>query len=107
MTVPLSADTVHATIGEILSSRELVGRLVRVTGQCLDAPGLRPIGPPPRKRSDWQLADDTTAIYVTGPVPTGCSDKSLVTIVARVMEYDVSVRGNPAGVVRRYLVRLD
>src|SRR5262245_17658869 len=99
MTLPPSADTVRATISEILSSRDLVGRDVRVTGRCLAAPGLRPIGPPPRKRSDWQLADDTTAIYVTGQVPTGCSDKSLVTVVARVMEYNVAMRGRPAGVV--------
>ena len=103
MTVPPSADTVRATIGEIVSSRELVGRVVRVTGRCLDAPHLRPIGPPPLKRSDWQLADDTTAIYVSGSAPAACSDQSLVTIVARVEQDTV----RPAGVSRRYLVRLD
>src|SRR5262245_57938622 len=96
MTVPPSADTVHATIGEIRSSRELVGRVVRVTGRCLAWPGLRPIGPPPRTRSDWQLTDDTTAIYVSGSVPKACSDQSLVTIVARVEEYNVAMRGRPA-----------
>ena len=99
-------DTVVATIGEIVSSRELVGRVVRVTGRCLDVRNLRPIGPPPRTRGDWQLADDSTAVYVTGTVPAACSNQSLVTIVAQVAEDTVQRRDVPGGTPRRYLVRL-
>ena len=29
-------------------------------------------GPPPVTRSDWVIADNTGAIYVTGPYPPGC-----------------------------------
>ena len=28
-------------------------------------------GSPPRTRSDWMLVDDTSCIYVSGPVPSG------------------------------------
>jgi len=99
-----SADTVPATVEAIAGSSALVGRVVRVSGVCLPPRAARPIGPPPRTRGDWQLAADSAAVYVTGPMPAECGREGAVTIVARVAEYTHPMRGSPAGVRKRYLV---
>lgn len=102
----LPSDTVSATVSEIVASRVPVGRIVRVTGTCLDVPHLLPIGPPPRTRHDWQIADGDAAIYVTGSVPIACSERARVTIVARVAESTLPANeGGPTG-TSRYLVRV-
>src|SRR5438128_862471 len=79
-----------ASVREILASSSLVGRRVRVAGTCLGYSRPRAVGGPPRTRSDWQLEAEGVAIYVTGPVPPGCSltdgAKESTTILALVAE---------------------
>ncbi|HXE58532.1 MAG TPA: hypothetical protein VNK43_11080, partial [Gemmatimonadales bacterium] len=100
---------VPATVRELIQSSRLVGRRVMVTGRCL---GYRvppvAVGAPPRTRSDWQLEDGGIAIYVTGPLPAGCSatagSPKVDTLVALVSEDTLpSLAGRPAA-TRRYLV---
>jgi hypothetical protein len=102
-----SSDTVRATIGDIRASKTPVGQVVRVTGRCLDVQSSLPIGPPPRSRHDWQMAEDTAAVYVSGRFPEACSATGApVTIVARVVEDTLPGLGGRPAVARRYLVRL-
>lgn len=58
---------------EILSGGAEVGRRVRVRGVCIGYSRVLAGGPQPRTRSDWQLADDSVAVWVVGPYPPGCS----------------------------------
>jgi len=99
-----------AMLREILASSALVGRRVHVTGRCLGYSNPLAVGGPPRTRSDWQLEVDGVAIYVTGPLPEGCtatkSSNELTTIVALVAEDTLPARGNRPATPRRYLVRL-
>lgn len=102
-----SSDTVDATIAEIVASPDLLGRKVRVTGRCLDVPYLRPIGPPPRTRRDWQITDGGGAIYVTGSFPGRCSANEPLTIVAKVAEVTrPSLKGSQVDRTSRYLIRI-
>lgn len=99
-----------ATVQEIVVSEELVGKRVRVTGRCLGYSTPVTVGSPPRTRSDWQLEADGFAVYVTGPLPTGCSvtegSKEVTTILALVVEDTLPARGERPATPRRYLVRL-
>jgi len=97
-------------VHEILASGALVGLRVRVTGRCLGYSKPVAVGGPPRTRSDWQLEADGVAIYVTGPLPAGCSPTEgateTTTIVAVVAEDTLPARGERAAMARRYLVRV-
>jgi hypothetical protein len=96
------------TVRELLSSDRDVGQLVSVSGQCLGYSKPVAEGMPPRSRSDWQLGDDGVAIYVTGPLPAGCSatggSTERTTIVARVAQDTMPAMGNREATPRRYLV---
>lgn len=98
------------TIREILASSALVGRRVHVTGRCLGYGRAVAVGRPPRTRSDWQLEAEGVAIYVTGPLPAGCSategSNQPTTILAHVAEDTLPARGDRAAAARRYLVRV-
>ena len=105
-----AADTVPLVrIAELLARRELVGRTVRVTGRCLGYGVVRAYGPPPRTRSDWQLASGDAAIWVTGQRPAECSATEGSahddTIIALVIEDTVRILSSDAGRPRRYLRR--
>ncbi|MHB1192812.1 MAG: hypothetical protein ACYC6F_07170 [Longimicrobiales bacterium] len=50
-----------------------VGRSVRVEGVCIGYSRVQAVGPQPRTRSDWQLVDDSVAVWVAGSYPQGCS----------------------------------
>jgi len=96
------------TVRELLSSDRDVGQMVRVAGRCLGYSKPVAEGMPPRSRSDWQLEDDGVAIYVTGPLPAGCSategSAERTTITARVAQDTMPAMGNREATPRRYLV---
>lgn len=97
-----------ATVSHLLGSSALVGKNVRVTGTCLgySLPSVA-VGSPPRTRSDWQLESEGVAIYVTGPMPGGCSpttrSDSPITITAQVREDTLAGLGGNPPRPRRYL----
>jgi len=102
-------DTIpHVRVIELLERRDWNGLLVRVRGRCL---GYRvpPVatGGPPRTRSDWQLEAEGVAIYVTGPLPEGCSatqgGNTELSLVARVAEDSLPALGGQPSRARRYL----
>ena len=103
---PPTATTVHA----LLASNALVGKMVEVTGRCLgySSPTVAQ-GSPPVTKSDWQLEDGGEAIWVTGPMPEGCTatepaaDPS--TIQATVAQDELPGLGGYGKTERRYLVR--
>lgn len=98
----------RVTVADILNSSLYNGKTVSVSGICL---GYRvpPVaaGGPPRTRSDWQLESEGKAIYVTGPLPSGCSatagSSSEITISARVQEDTLRALGTNPARSRRYL----
>ena len=55
---------------------------LKIRGRCLDKFHARPLGPPPVTRSDWQLASDSAAIFVSGPQPAGCDSAATMTVTA-------------------------
>lgn len=109
ITVPRRQQLPAPTVREILETDTHVGRRVRVTGRCLGYSGSVAVGGPPVSRSDWELEADGVAIYVTGPLPEGCSattgSTALVTITAVVAEDTLPALGRRPPSVRRYLVR--
>ena len=58
----------HMTVTDVLDGA--AGRTVTVTGRYAGWTGGCK-GGPPNTRSDWMLVDDTSCIYVSGPVPAG------------------------------------
>ena len=98
------------TVHQVLTTPSLTGTSVSITGTCLgySVPTVAK-GPPPVTRSDWQLADQGEAVWVTGSLPSGCQATtpatSAVTITAEVAQDTLPALGGQAGVVRRYLVR--
>lgn len=101
-----TATTVHA----LLASAALVGRTVSVNGRCLgySTPTVAK-GAPPVTRSDWQLEDQGEAIWVTGPLPDGCTSTTPAAtagaVLAIVAEDTLPGLGGAPAVPRRYLVR--
>ena len=99
-----------ATVQAILSSDTLIGRRVRVTGRCVGYGRIVAVGGPPRTRSDWQLEDGGSAIYVTGSLPAGCDalqgSEQRTTIIVTVAEDTLPARGERPATSRRYLIRL-
>ncbi len=98
--------TVHA----ILTTPALVGRVVEVTGRCLGyaAPTIAK-GAPPLTRSDWQLEDRGEAVWVSGPLPAGCTSTVPATaagpITATVSQDTLPGLGGQAPSPRQYLLR--
>jgi hypothetical protein len=101
---------VKATVHEVLSGGNLRGQMVEVTGTCLgySAPTIAR-GSPPLTRSDWQLEDQGEAVWVSGPLPEGCTATTPATgpgsITALVAEDTLPGLGGGAPSPRRYLVR--
>jgi hypothetical protein len=99
------------TVRDLLESHEFVGKTVQVEGKCLGYGKIVAQGGPPLTRSDWQLEDDGVAIYVSGPLPAGCSATEGSTvrkvIVAYVAEDTLRGLGGQSNTARRYLVSLN
>jgi hypothetical protein len=91
------------SVEDVLAMKVPRAEPVQVRGRCLDKLHARSLGPPPVSRSDWQLASDTAAIFVSGPQPADCDGTSLITIAAKL--YVDTIRA-PIGVPRerRYLL---
>jgi hypothetical protein len=107
---PIGSDPRKATVHEVLSDGRLTGLLVEVSGTCLgySSPTIAK-GPPPLTRSDWQLEDQGEAVWVSGPMPPGCSATEPAVapsvITATVAQDTLPRLGARDGTVRRYLVR--
>lgn len=98
--------TVHA----LLTTPALVGRTVEVNGRCLgySAPTIAR-GAPPLTRSDWQLEDKGEAIWVSGPLPAGCTSTTPATapglVTAIVAQDTLPGLGGQSAMPWQYLVR--
>ncbi len=98
--------TVHA----LLTTPSLVGRTVEVNGRCLgySSPTIAK-GAPPLTRSDWQLEDQGEAIWVSGPLPAGCTSTIPATapglVTATVAQDTLPGLGGQAALARQYLIR--
>ena len=107
--VPRQKADTSVTVAEIAGSSALVGKRVRVTGRCMGYSTPLAVGPPPRTRSDWQLADGGVAIYVVGTFPPGCSpttgSSEPVTIIGVVAEDTIPARLERPARARRFMVR--
>lgn len=111
---PANSGTVPApqkvSVHDVLTRPSLVGKAVEVTGRCLgySVPTLAK-GSPPVTRSDWQLEDQGEAVWVTGPLPEGCTSTSPAeaasTISATVAQDTMPGFGGQQPVTRQYLVR--
>jgi hypothetical protein len=107
--VPAGGKEPVRTVRELLASDADVGRTVRVAGRCAGYSTPLAEGAPPLTRSDWQLEDEGVAIYVSGPLPAGCSatggSQARSTIVAQVAQDTMPAAGDRPAAPRRYLVR--
>jgi hypothetical protein len=107
---PAPGPPTPATVHDRLASDALVGRVVEVTGRCLgySSPTVAK-GSPPVTRSDWQLEDGGEAIWVSGPLPEGCTATEPAanpgTIQATVAQDELPDLGGYGKTTRRYLVR--
>lgn len=92
---------------DVMSSRSIVGRRVRVVGRC--ALLLNVPEPPAQGGPAWQLEADGTTVLVVGTRPSGCSARNptLVTLTVVVAEDTLSAIGDLPRVPRRYLVRVE
>lgn len=97
------------SVHDVLTTPSLVGKAVDVTGRCLgySVPTVAK-GSPPVTRSDWQLEDQGEAVWVSGPMPRGCSPtapaESASTISALVAQDTMTALGGAQPVLRQYLV---
>ena len=102
----------RVTVHDVLTRSNLVGRRVAITGRCLGytVPTIAQ-GSPPVTRSDWQLEDGGEAVWVTGPLPEGCSATTAApgpsSITATVAQDTLPALGGQNGTPRQYLVRRD
>jgi len=100
----------RVTVRELLSTDAYVGRRVLVRGRCLGYTASVAVGGPPLTRSDWQLEEGGEAIFVSGPLPEGCSATAgstvSTTILADVAQDTLPRLGGRPAVPRRYLVRV-
>lgn len=107
--MPSGVKDTSVTVAEIAGSGALVGKRVRVQGRCMGYSTPLAVGPPPRTRSDWQLADGSVAIYVVGDFPPGCSPTTgstePVTIIGVVTEDTIPARLERPVRARRFLLR--
>ncbi len=94
----------------LLTSPALTGRSVEVSGRCLgdSAPTIAK-GSSPLTRSDWQLEDQGEAIWVSGPLPAGCTSTTPASapglVTGTVAQDTVPGLGGQAPMPRQYLVR--
>ncbi len=73
-TVPRTGDAPPLVpLAVIVAGDVEVGGSVRVEGVCIGYSRVQAVGPQPRTRSDWQLVDDSVAVWVVGSYPQGCS----------------------------------
>jgi len=97
------------SVGSVLAGAAPIGAVVRVQGRCLGYGSPSPAEPPPRTRSDWQFAGDSTTIYVEGTFPSGCDAMTgslrIDTIQARVVIDTLRWPGR-APTTRLYLERV-
>jgi hypothetical protein len=106
---PIGSDPRKVTVHEVLTDGSLTGLRVEVTGTCrgYSTPTIAQ-GPPPLTRSDWQLEDQGEAVWVSGPMPPGCSAtepaETPSTITATVAQDTLPSLGGRDGTVRQYLV---
>lgn len=64
-------------VGELLKSPERSGEQVEIIGYFRGWDLLKEVGTsPPETRSDWVIADNSGAIYVTGLIPAGLDSSS-------------------------------
>ncbi len=109
--IPPPPEIQPLTVGEVLAAPDsIIGKTVSVRGLCTGWRGDA-VGPSPLTRSDWQLRGDEAAIWVSGPLPRGCAPvdpppDATFEIVATVAIDTVSVLGQSAPVVRRFLRRV-
>lgn len=100
----------NPTVRQLVQSDAWNGREVFVAGRCVGYPSGQAAGPPPVTRSDWLLAGDSAVIYVTGPLPSGCTatggSTDQTTQHARVAQDTLPALGNQPAKPRRYLVAL-
>jgi hypothetical protein len=105
-----SGGPVRTTVHALLQSPALVGRTVEVNGRCLgySSPTIAR-GAPPLTRSDWQLEDNGEAIWVSGPLPQGCTSTTPATapglVTALVAQDTLPGLGGQAASPRQYLIR--
>ena len=101
---PAPTDTTRVSVTAVRNRQVPEGHMVIVDGSCLGTSSTRAPGAPPRTRSDWILADDSTAVYVVGALPIGCAPLGgqpvPATIVARVALDTVGSN------VRAFLIRI-
>lgn len=87
---------------------EYAGRVVLVPGRCLGWNGPAR-GQAPVSRSDWQLGDDSTAVWVSAPYPAGCTGAeggAHVVLRATVVVDTIVDRGRSGSTrLRPYLIR--
>jgi hypothetical protein len=107
---PRGGDPGKATVHQVLTDATLVGLRVEVVGTCLgySSPTIAK-GSPPLTRSDWQLEDQGEAVWVSGPMPEGCTAtepaQSASAITAYVAQDTLEAFGGAPAEPRRYLVR--
>jgi len=94
------------SVRDVVTSRALVGRRVRVMGRCLPPASEHPLARLQNALDEWQLEADGIAIYVIGRSPRVCSagtDPAIV-ITAVVAEDTLPPIGDLPPAPRRYLV---
>jgi hypothetical protein len=98
------------SVHDVLTTPSLTGKAVEVTGRCLgySVPTVAR-GSPPVTRSDWQLEDQGEAVWVNGPMPSGCTAttpaESASSISALVVQDTLPGLGGQKPALRQYLVR--
>jgi hypothetical protein len=95
--------TVHALVAE---PARHAGRTVNVRGRCLGWNGPA-LGSGPLTRSDWQLGAGGEAVWVSAPLPAGCTGPAgggEVGFSGEVVVDTVTLRGTGQRRPRAYLV---
>ena len=95
----------RAIVREVVNSRALLDRVVRVTGRCQSV--SRGLDRSPRMRDAWQLEADGVVVLVVGRVPRRCSDRRAspsLTIRAIVAVDTLPAIGDLPPSTRHYLV---
>lgn len=95
-------------VRDVTEGRVAAGDTVALFGRCLGLDAAAAAGPPPRSRSDWQFADSTGAVYVSGGIPQGCelggSARPALTLRATVARDTIQAFPQQARRVRYFLV---
>lgn len=96
------------SLRDVVRSRALVGRPVRLTGHCLAVGSGRALGRPPRHQEGWQFEADDVAIFIIGPPPLQCDSArdAPLEILALVAEDTLPAISDLPPAPRRYLVLL-